>query len=123
MYGVRSNCTGNPAGVGGSTISPHSPATTTRRVSYREGGRSVLPASPSLAIDWDRVPVLEGDSPDVYAERVLAVEHPLLVAVVRLAVEGRIAEAGTTVLLDGQPLLDPLSVESADSACLAPPTK
>lgn len=92
-----------------------------------EHGASVHFVSPELdagaVVAQARVPVLEGDTPDTLADRVLAVEHPLLVAVVRLAVEGRIAEAGTTVLLDGQPLLDPLSVESADSACLAPPTK
>ena len=38
---------------------------------------------------------------------------PLLVGVVGLAVEGRIAESGDQVLLDGHPLLRPLSVDSA----------
>jgi len=92
-----------------------------------EHGASVHFVSPELdagaVIAQARVPVLEGDTPDALADRILAVEHPLLVAVVRLAAEGRIAESGDAALLDGQPLLAPLSVESADAACLAPPTK
>jgi phosphoribosylglycinamide formyltransferase-1 len=92
-----------------------------------EHGASVHFVSPELdagaVIAQARVPVLEGDTPDALAERVLGVEHPLLVAVVRLAAQGRLTEAGDTALLDGQPLLAPLSVESADSACMALPTK
>ena len=92
-----------------------------------EHGASVHFVSPELdagaVVAQARVPVREGDTPDALAARVLAAEHPLLVAVVKLAVAGRIAEAGDTVQLDGQPLLAPLTVESADLACLAPPTK
>jgi phosphoribosylglycinamide formyltransferase-1 len=91
-----------------------------------EHGASVHFVSPELdagaVVAQASVPVLPGDTPDALAERVLAAEHPLLLAVVRLAVDGRIEEAGETVKLDGQPLLAPLSVESA-SACLALPTK
>jgi phosphoribosylglycinamide formyltransferase-1 len=91
-----------------------------------EHGASVHFLSPELdagaVIAQARVPVQEGDTPDALADRVLAVEHPLLVAVVRLAAAGRIAEVDDRVLLDGQPLLAPLTVESA-SACLALPTK
>lgn len=89
-----------------------------------EHGASVHFVSPALdagaVIAQARVPVLPGDTPDVLADRVLAVEHPLLLATVRLAVAGRIAEAGDTVLLDGHPLLRPLTVESA-AECLRLP--
>jgi phosphoribosylglycinamide formyltransferase-1 len=91
-----------------------------------EHGASVHFLSPELdagaVIAQARVPVQEGDTPDALADRVLTVEHPLLVAVVRLAAAGRIAEVDDKVLLDGQPLLAPLTVESA-SACMALPTK
>jgi phosphoribosylglycinamide formyltransferase 1 len=66
------------------------------------------------------VPVLPDDNADALAARVLAVEHQLLVAVVRLAVAGRVAEHGSTVLLDGHPLLRPLRVDSAQPAALTP---
>jgi phosphoribosylglycinamide formyltransferase-1 len=56
-----------------------------------------------------------GDSAESLATRVLQVEHPLLVAVARLAVAGRIAEHGATVLVDGHPLLSPFRLDSAGS--------
>lgn len=59
------------------------------------------------------VPVHPGDDPDTLASRVLAVEHPLLVAVLRLAVSGRLAERGTTVTVDGHRLFTPLRLDSA----------
>ncbi len=58
------------------------------------------------------VPVLPGDDAELLAARVLGVEHRLLVAVVALAVAGRIAEQGATVLLDGHPLFTPLQLGS-----------
>ena len=58
-----------------------------------------------------RVPVLAGDDADTLAARVLAFEHPLLLAVVRLAVGGRVAEQGATVLLDGHALFTPLQLD------------
>ncbi|MEO5566165.1 MAG: phosphoribosylglycinamide formyltransferase [Luteimonas sp.] len=58
------------------------------------------------------VPVEPGDDAGQLAARVLTVEHPLLVAVMRLAVAGRIAEQGATVLLDGHPLFTPLQLGS-----------
>jgi phosphoribosylglycinamide formyltransferase-1 len=92
-----------------------------------EHGVSVHFVSPELdagaVIAQARVPVLPGDTPDALAERVLAVEHPLLVQVVRLAVAGRIAERGDTALLDGHPLLAPLSLDSAGLDCMALPTR
>lgn len=65
------------------------------------------------------VPVMLTDNADTLAARVLAAEHCLLVAVTRLAVAGRIAEHGSTVLLDGHPLLRPLRVDSAQPPALA----
>jgi phosphoribosylglycinamide formyltransferase-1 len=59
-----------------------------------------------------RVPVHAEDTPERLAARVLQVEHPLLVEVVRLATAGRIAERGATVLLDGHPLFTPLQLDS-----------
>jgi phosphoribosylglycinamide formyltransferase-1 len=80
-------------------------------------GASVHFVSPELdagaVIAQATVPVLSGDTPEALAARVLGVEHPLLLAVVRLAVAGRIAEAGDRTLLDGYPLLRPLHVDSA----------
>ena len=92
-----------------------------------EHGASVHFVSPELdagaVIAQARVPVLPGDTPDALAERVLAVEHPLLVQVVGLAVAGRLAERGDTVLLDGYPLLAPLTLDSARPECMALPTR
>ncbi len=53
------------------------------------------------------------DDADSLAARVLQVEHPLLLAVVRLAVAGRIAEQGATALLDGHTLFTPLQLDCA----------
>ncbi|KGQ17752.1 Phosphoribosylglycinamide formyltransferase [Lysobacter dokdonensis DS-58] len=92
-----------------------------------EHGASVHFVSPELdagaVVAQARVPILAGDTPDALAERVLAVEHPLLVQVVRLAVAGRIAEQGDSVTFDGHPLLAPLTLDSADPDCLALPTR
>ena len=89
----------------------------------REHGASVHFVIPELdaggVIAQAVVPVLPEDNADALAARVLAVEHPLLVAVVRLALAGRIAECGATVLLDGHPLLAPLRVDSAEPAAFA----
>ncbi|GAA5005357.1 phosphoribosylglycinamide formyltransferase [Pseudoluteimonas lycopersici] len=60
------------------------------------------------------VPVLEGDSADDLAQRVLAREHPLLLATLRLAVAGRLAERDGRAWLDGHPLFKPLYLSSAD---------
>ena len=60
-----------------------------------------------------RVPVHAGDDADALAARVLEVEHPLLIAVLRLAVAGRLAERGTNVVVDGHVLFTPLLLDSA----------
>ncbi len=60
-----------------------------------------------------RVPVQAGDDADALAARVLAVEHPLLLQVLRLAAAGRLAERNGQATLDGHPLFTPLPLESA----------
>ena len=60
-----------------------------------------------------RVPVQTGDDADALAARVLSVEHPLLLQVLRLAAAGRIAERDGQAMLDGQPLFTPLPLEFA----------
>ncbi|MFT3898114.1 MAG: phosphoribosylglycinamide formyltransferase [Thermomonas sp.] len=60
------------------------------------------------------VPVHAGDSADTLAERVLQREHPLLLATLRLAVAGRLAERDGQACLDGHPLFKPLHLSSAD---------
>lgn len=59
-----------------------------------------------------RVPVLADDDAETLAARVLALEHPLMALVLRLAVAGRIAERDGRATVDGQPLFTPLSLES-----------
>jgi phosphoribosylglycinamide formyltransferase-1 len=82
----------------------------------REHGASVHFVIPELdagaVIAQAMVPVLDGDTVDSLAGRVLKVEHLLLVAVVRLALSGRLAEHDATVLLDGHPLFTPLRLTS-----------
>jgi phosphoribosylglycinamide formyltransferase-1 len=91
-----------------------------------EHGASVHFVSPELdagaVIAQAVVPVQAGDTAEALAARVLAAEHPLLVAVVGLAAAGRIAERGDTALLDGYPLLRPLRVDSAGLSAQADPT-
>lgn len=57
------------------------------------------------------VPVLDGDSPEVLAARVLQVEHPLLVAALQLAASNRISEQDGVAWLDGQPMFTPLRLQ------------
>lgn len=86
----------------------------------REHGASVHFMVPELdagaVVAQARVPVLPGDDAQALQARVLAVEHPLLLATLRLAVAGRIAERGDTVLLDGHALFTPLTLDS--TGCL-----
>lgn len=88
-----------------------------------EHGASVHFVSPELdagaVVAQAVVPVHGGDTPATLAARVLAVEHPLLVAVLRLAVAGRLAERNGVATLDGHPLFIPLRLDSAGT--LAPP--
>ena len=56
------------------------------------------------------VPVLAGDDTPTLAARVLAREHPLLVATVGLFATGRVALEGDVVRFDGRPLAAPLQL-------------
>jgi phosphoribosylglycinamide formyltransferase-1 len=60
-----------------------------------------------------RVPVLAGDTPETLAQRVLAVEHPLLIASLQWLVAGRVAERHGQLVVDGHPLFSPLRLDSA----------
>ncbi|MGO1073012.1 phosphoribosylglycinamide formyltransferase [Lysobacter sp. CA199] len=74
----------------------------------------VIPELDAGAVIAQAVVAIEaGDTPDRLAERVLGVEHPLLLAVMRLATSGRLAEHGATVVLDGHPLFTPLRLDFA----------
>ncbi len=80
----------------------------------REHGASVhfvtadLDGGPVIA--QARVPVLDGDDADTLAARVLAREHPLLVASLRLLCAGRVTLHEHSVHLDGAPLAAPLQL-------------
>ena len=82
----------------------------------REHGASVHFVVPELdagaVVAQARVPVHPTDDAGALASRVLAVEHPLLVATLRLAVAGRISEQDETAALDGHPLFTPLELDS-----------
>ena len=84
-----------------------------------EHGASVHFVIPELdsgaVIAQATVPVLPGDTPERLAARVLDVEHPLLVAVTRLAVSGRLAERDGLAMVDGHPLYTPLRLDSSGS--------
>ncbi len=82
----------------------------------REHGASMHFVTPELdagaVIAQAVVPVVAGDTAESLGRRVLAREHPLLLAVLRLAVAGRIAEREASVTLDGHPLFTPLQLNS-----------
>ena len=58
-----------------------------------------------------RVPVRAGDDAELLAARVLRVEHPLLVAVVRAFAEGQLRAGPAGVAWRGNPLHAPLSLD------------
>jgi phosphoribosylglycinamide formyltransferase 1 len=64
-------------------------------------------------IAQSRVPVLAGDDAQLLAQRVLAIEHPLLVACLQLLCSGRLAERDGELQLDGHILFSPLTLDSA----------
>jgi phosphoribosylglycinamide formyltransferase-1 len=82
-----------------------------------EHGASVHFVSPELdagaVVAQAIVPVHPGDDADSLARRVLEREHPLLLATLRLAVAGRLAERDGRAWLDGHPLFKPLRLSSA----------
>jgi len=67
------------------------------------------------------VPVESGDTAQSLSQRLLPREHGLLVAVLGLATEGRLAEQGGFALLDGQALFTPLPLDSAGHLILPDP--
>ncbi|NIK09886.1 phosphoribosylglycinamide formyltransferase-1 [Xanthomonas arboricola] len=85
-----------------------------------EHGASVHLVVPELdagtVIAQARVPVLPDDSAEQLAARVLAREHPLLLATLDLLASGRVDVRGDGVHIDGQCLFTPLRLESADTA-------
>lgn len=82
-----------------------------------EAGASVHFVVPELdagaVLAQARVPVLAGDDAQTLATRVLAVEHPLLIATLSLLCQGRLAERQGQPQLDGHPLFSPLALDSA----------
>ncbi|HIE5651021.1 phosphoribosylglycinamide formyltransferase [Stenotrophomonas maltophilia] len=82
-----------------------------------EHGASVHLVVPELdagtVLAQARVPVLAGDDAQSLAERVLAVEHPLLIASLQLLCDGRLAEREGQAIFDGHPLFRPLALDSA----------
>lgn len=80
-----------------------------------EHGASVHFVVPELdagaVIAQARVSVDPGDSAEALAGRVLAQEHRLLVATLRLCVAGRVAERNDRVFLDGHALFTPLRLD------------
>lgn len=84
------------------------------RAGDAEHGSSVHFVVPELdagaVVAQARIPVQPGDDPDRLAARLLPLEHRLLVAVLRLAVAGRIEERDAAVRLDGHTLFKPLQL-------------
>ncbi len=84
----------------------------------REHGASVHVVVPELdaggVIAQVRVPVQPGDSPETLGARVLAREHPLLIASLELLAGGRVRERDGAIHLDGQCLFTPLRLDSDD---------
>ena len=82
-----------------------------------EHGASVHFVVPELdagaVIAQASMPMLPGDDPQTLAQRLLPLEHRLLVAVLRLAAAGRLAERDGMAYCDGHPLFTPLRLDSA----------
>ncbi|HBZ46020.1 MAG TPA: phosphoribosylglycinamide formyltransferase, partial [Stenotrophomonas sp.] len=82
-----------------------------------EAGASVHFVVPELdagtVLAQARVPVLPGDTAEQLAQRVLAVEHPLLIASLQWLVAGRVTERDGQLALDGHPLFSPLRLDCA----------
>ncbi len=70
-----------------------------------------LDAGPVIA--QAQVPVHPDDTAAALAERVLAREHPLLVATVQAIAAGRIVQHGSAVWVDSRPLAAPLLLDDA----------
>jgi phosphoribosylglycinamide formyltransferase-1 len=83
-----------------------------------EAGASVHFVVPELdagtVLAQARVPVLPGDTAEQLAQRVLAVEHPLLIASLHWLVGGRVTERNGQLEVDGNPLFSPLRLDCAN---------
>ena len=83
-----------------------------------EHGASVHFVTPDLdggpVLAQARVPVQPGDDAQALATRVLAREHPLLVASIALLAARRVALVDDTITLDGEPLGAPLQLAAND---------
>lgn len=83
----------------------------------REHGASVHFVTAELdagaVIAQASVPILDGDTPETLALRVLQVEHRLLVHVAKLATSGHLAEHNGVPMLDGHALFTPQRLEFA----------
>lgn len=81
-------------------------------------GASVHVVTPELdggpVVAQARVPVIDGDSVDTLSARVLAREHPLLVATLQAFAQGRVAWRGGAVHAGGTPLTRPLQLSGDD---------
>lgn len=82
-----------------------------------EAGASVHFVVPELdagtVLAQAHVAVLPGDTAEQLAQRVLAVEHPLLIASLQWLVAGRVAERDGGLHVDGHPLFSPLRLDCA----------
>lgn len=82
----------------------------------REHGASVHAVVPALdagpVLAQVRVPIAADDNPESLAGRVLDREHPLLVASLKLIVDGRVRLGADRIELDGQRLQAPLQLDS-----------
>jgi phosphoribosylglycinamide formyltransferase-1 len=92
----------------------------------REHGASVHFVVPELdagaVVAQARIAVEPGDTPERLAQRLLPREHALYVAVLALAVSGRLAEQGGTAFRDGQPIFKPLQLDCAGNLRPEPAT-
>jgi phosphoribosylglycinamide formyltransferase 1 len=86
----------------------------------REHGASVHFVTAELdggpVICQARVPVLAGDSEQSLAARVVLEEHGIYPKVIGLIASGRLALRGTTVMLDGRALAEPMREEHSHVA-------
>jgi phosphoribosylglycinamide formyltransferase-1 len=81
-----------------------------------EHGASVHFVAPELdsgaVIAQTRIAIEPGDTPETLAQRLLPREHALYLAVLKLAVTGRLSECNGIAMLDNQPLFKPLLSDS-----------
>lgn len=81
-------------------------------------GASVHAVTPTLdagpVIAQVRIPLVQGDMPEIVAQRLLPREHALLVASVKLFAQGRVAITPAGIQFDGSRLATPLLLDDHD---------